>query len=262
MLVGQQFQQNSPKFHYICLYPHNCKLFSTTRPFSVGFGGLFIHTTCWNLRIHIVIKSFCIIYYPHSSTHYWGSQIYNLQDLLFVHFGYSQPTHEGSNFIIFHCCYINYIRHQNGSYYTYYNTLKYCLSEGVADSVAELSSLPPFGSLPTSGDMYVYRVIYRHMSAIYNVSFAVYFLFSEIIGKSWKGKRLFMPLTQCAATPPRHLWVAKPLTDPYIWNLRHMHKTTSKLKRPCAHCAFSPSKKRWHFTVISSTLTNKRFGFL
>ena len=33
-------------------------------------------------------------------------------------------------------------------------------------------------------DMYVYRVIYRHMSAIYNVSFAVYVFFSEIIGKS------------------------------------------------------------------------------
>ena len=130
MLVGQQFQQNTPNFHYICMYPHNCKLFSTTRPFSVEFGGLFIHTTCWHLRIHIVIKSFCIIYYPHSSTHYGGSQIYNLQDLLFIHFGYSQPTHKGSYF-----------------------------------------------------DMYVYRVIYRHMSAIYNVSFAVYVLFSEIIGK-------------------------------------------------------------------------------
>ena len=57
MLVGQKFQQNAPKFHYICMYPHNCKLFSTTRPFSVGFGVLFRHTTSWNLRIHVVIKS-------------------------------------------------------------------------------------------------------------------------------------------------------------------------------------------------------------
>ena len=118
------------------MYPYNCKLFSTTRPFCWVW---------WSFYTHHMLEftnPYCdkiVLYHLLSTLVYGLLRFTNLQLTRFTFCPFWLFA-TNTQRIIFH--------HISLLLYELYTTPKWFIS-GVADLVAELSSLPPFCSLPT-----------------------------------------------------------------------------------------------------------------